>query len=43
LHRYPDRVLLKPILVCPVIAACFRREQVGGEEAPVVRRARRRV
>jgi lysine 2,3-aminomutase len=29
-HRYPDRVLIKPILVCPVYCRfCFRREQVG--------------
>ncbi len=29
-HRYPDRVLLKPITVCPVYCRfCFRREQVG--------------
>src|SRR4051812_40888542 len=29
-HRYKDRVLLKPILVCPVYCRfCFRREQVG--------------
>jgi len=29
-HRYPDRVLLKPILACPVYCRfCFRREQVG--------------
>jgi lysine 2,3-aminomutase len=29
-HRYADRVLLKPILVCPVYCRfCFRREQVG--------------
>ncbi|MBI5162592.1 MAG: lysine-2,3-aminomutase-like protein [Magnetospirillum sp.] len=29
-HRYPDRVLLKPILVCPVYCRfCFRREAVG--------------
>jgi len=29
-HRYPDRVLLKPILVCPVYCRfCFRREVVG--------------
>jgi len=29
-HRYPDRVLLKPLLVCPVYCRfCFRREQVG--------------
>jgi lysine 2,3-aminomutase len=33
-HRYPDRVLLKPILVCPVYCRfCFRREQVGREDA----------
>jgi lysine 2,3-aminomutase len=29
-HRYSDRVLLKPILTCPVYCRfCFRREQVG--------------
>jgi lysine 2,3-aminomutase len=29
-HRYPDRVLLKPNHVCPVYCRfCFRREQVG--------------
>ncbi|MCW5717871.1 MAG: lysine-2,3-aminomutase-like protein [Bauldia sp.] len=29
-HRYPDRVLLKPILTCPVYCRfCFRREFVG--------------
>jgi len=29
-HRYLDRVLLKPILTCPVYCRfCFRREQVG--------------
>lgn len=29
-HRYPDRVLLKPIHVCPVYCRfCFRREVVG--------------
>src|SRR5271166_1158893 len=29
-HRYPDRVLLKPILLCPVYCRfCFRRETVG--------------
>jgi lysine 2,3-aminomutase len=28
--RYPDRALLKPLLVCPVYCRfCFRREQVG--------------
>lgn len=33
-HRYADRVLLKPILVCPVYCRfCFRREQVGHEDA----------
>jgi lysine 2,3-aminomutase len=34
-HRYPDRVLLKPIHVCPVYCRfCFRREEVGpGSEA----------
>ncbi|MBV9150566.1 MAG: lysine-2,3-aminomutase-like protein [Alphaproteobacteria bacterium] len=33
-HRYPDRVLLKPILVCPAYCRfCFRREQVGRENA----------
>ena len=32
-HRYPDRVLLKPILTCPVYCRfCFRREQVGGND-----------
>jgi lysine 2,3-aminomutase len=39
-HRYPDRLLLKPILVCPVYCRfCFRREQVGrgsGVLAPAV-------
>ncbi len=29
-RRYPDRALLKPLLVCPVYCRfCFRREQVG--------------
>lgn len=33
-HRYPDRVLLTPILHCPVYCRfCFRREKVGGDEA----------
>ena len=33
-HRYPDRVLLTPILHCPLYCRfCFRREKVGGEEA----------
>ena len=31
-HRYPDRVLLKPVAVCPVYCRfCFRREMVGPE------------
>lgn len=29
-HRYPDRVLLKPLMVCPVYCRfCFRRDMVG--------------
>ena len=34
-HRYPDRVLLLPVTVCPVYCRyCFRRETVGaGEQA----------
>ena len=33
-HRYPDRVLLKPLLLCPVYCRfCFRREVVGKKEA----------
>jgi lysine 2,3-aminomutase len=33
-HRYPDRVLLKPLLVCPVYCRfCFRRERVGDADA----------
>jgi lysine 2,3-aminomutase len=33
-HRYPDRVLLKPTLLCPVYCRfCFRREQVGHANA----------
>ncbi len=29
-HRYADRVLLKPLLICPVYCRfCFRREHVG--------------
>jgi lysine 2,3-aminomutase len=31
-HRYPDRVLLKPLHTCPVYCRfCFRREMVGPE------------
>ena len=42
-HRYPDRVLLKPLHVCPVYCRfCFRREKVGpGGEALSADRARR--
>ena len=33
-HRYPDRVLLKPVLVCAVYCRfCFRRETVGPGKA----------
>lgn len=33
-HRYPDRVLLKPVSVCPVYCRfCFRREMVGPGKA----------
>ena len=33
-HRYPDRVLLKPVNVCPVYCRfCFRRETVGAAPA----------
>ncbi|HEY1720170.1 MAG TPA: lysine-2,3-aminomutase-like protein [Magnetospirillaceae bacterium] len=33
-HRYPDRVLLTPLLTCPVYCRyCFRRERVGQEKA----------
>ena len=29
-HRYPDRVLLKPLHLCPVYCRfCFRKEQIG--------------
>ena len=39
-HRYPDRVLLKPSLVCPVYCRfCFRREQIGARGAVLDRRA----
>lgn len=34
IHRYPDRVLLKPVSVCPVYCRfCFRREMVGPGKA----------
>jgi lysine 2,3-aminomutase len=33
-HRYPDRLLLKPTLLCPVYCRfCFRRETVGKKPA----------
>jgi lysine 2,3-aminomutase len=39
-HRYPDRVLLKPTLLCPVYCRfCFRREVVGKRPAMLDRRA----
>ncbi len=35
-HRYPDRLLLTPLLHCPVYCRfCFRRERVGGAEKPL--------
>lgn len=37
-HRYPDRVLLKPTLLCPVYCRfCFRRETVGKAPAMLPR------
>ena len=39
-HRYPDRVLLKPSLVCPVYCRfCFRREQIGARGKVLSRQA----
>ena len=39
-HRYPDRVLLKPSLVCPVYCRfCFRREQIGARGKVLGRQA----
>ncbi len=36
-HRYPDRVLLLPSLICPVYCRfCFRREKVGQSEGGVL-------
>jgi lysine 2,3-aminomutase len=36
-HRYPDRVLLKPVHVCPVYCRfCFRREMVGPGRRPAL-------
>ena len=43
-HRYPDRVLLKPILLCPVYCRfCFRREVVGKKGAMLDREALERA
>jgi len=39
-HRHPDRVLLKPTLLCPVYCRfCFRREVVGKRPAMLDRAA----
>ena len=39
-HHYPDRVLLKPTLLCPVYCRfCFRREVVGKQPAMLDRPA----
>lgn len=39
-HRYPDRVLLKLVHVCPVYCRfCFRREMVGPHRRPALSRA----
>jgi lysine 2,3-aminomutase len=36
-HRYPDRVLLKPVHVCPAYCRfCFRREMVGPGKRPTL-------
>jgi lysine 2,3-aminomutase len=43
-HRYPDRVLLKPSLLCPVYCRfCFRRETVGKKGAMLDAAALRRA
>src|SRR5215471_362054 len=43
-HRYPDRVLLKPILLCPVYCRfCFRREIIGKKGAMLDREALERA
>src|SRR5215471_12147362 len=43
-HRYPDRVLLKPILLCPVYCRfCFCREGVGKKGAMLDREALERA
>ena len=42
-HRYPDRVLLKLVHVCPVYCRfCFRREMVGPGGAALSARGARR-
>lgn len=39
-HRYPDRVLLKLLHICPVYCRfCFRREQVGPKGAGTLTKA----
>jgi lysine 2,3-aminomutase len=39
-HRYPDRVLLKLVHVCPVYCRfCFRREMIGPGKRPMLSRA----
>jgi lysine 2,3-aminomutase len=39
-HRYPDRVLLKLVSVCPVYCRfCFRREMVGPGKSPALSEA----
>ncbi len=39
-HRYPDRVLLMPVPVCPVYCRfCFRREAVGPVKGEAAREA----
>ncbi|QDH13063.1 lysine-2,3-aminomutase-like protein [Formicincola oecophyllae] len=37
IRRYPDRVLFKPVLVCPLYCRfCFRRAHVGPGQAPML-------
>jgi lysine 2,3-aminomutase len=43
-HRYPDRVLLKPTTLCPVYCRfCFRRETVGKRQGMLERPALERA
>jgi lysine 2,3-aminomutase len=43
-HRYPDRVLLKPLLLCPVYCRfCFRREVVGKQQSMLDQQALERA